>query len=206
MKRLYFLLALITIVLFGESFTSNGHRRPEQFKNDGTITATVDGKAFDFREDNKYTAELKNTAVDKNVFSAEKSDAKLTQVTNALNFHGLNLHDAQGNLYTENIEFHYAFGEGVTGVTVDPKVVLNYEDQQYFNVASETKIEVTKIEWNADRTAFVMSADFDCLMHRWGMPTSPKQAMHLKGKMENINVSVPSWIVTTNPSSQLAQK
>jgi len=197
MQRLYIILLLLTTILVGESFKLRPHRS-EQFKNDGNITATVDGKVFDLRDANKYTAELKNVSIDNAVFSSQKND-KLTRVTAAFKFYGMDFTDRQGNLYSENITVDYNFGDGALGEPTNQRIVMNYEDQQYYNIPSETKITVTKLEWNADKTSFVMSASFDCLVHRWGMPGNAKQALHLTGKMENVNVTVPASVVNTNP-------
>lgn len=167
--------------------------------------AVIDGRVFDTREENKYTAELKNKSGD--IFaSADQKASTLTKVTNSLQFFGTDFKDDDNNVFTESLGIEYTFNEGVMGLQTDQKITLNYDNQKFANIPGETEFKVTKLEWSTDRRYFVMSADFECKMRRWGVPMAAQPIVKIKGKVENINVTVPSWIVLKNPGQQSASR
>lgn len=196
MKRITTLLTLVAIIISAESFKAkHPHTSVNQFKNDGFLVALVDGKPFAIREENKYTAQLANKTYD--IYAR---DPKLTRVANTISFYGNDFKDEDENLFNESIGFEYTFNEGALGEANGMKIVMDYNNQKFYNVSTETKIKITKIEWSADRRNFVMNADFDCKMRKWGVPVEKQPVLKLKGKMENITVSVPSWVVIKNPN------
>lgn len=200
MKRLFTTLALVSMVIIGGSFK---HRQTHlvQFKNDGYFIAVVDAKMFDMRDDNKYSADLSNKSSDVFLGSAPATGApKSTKVMNNISFYGNQFFDESGNTVEERINFEYAFNEGALGEAAERKIMLHFNNEKYFNLPEGTSFKITKMQWSADRRYCVLSADFDCKMRRWGMPAEAQPIVHLKGKMENINVTVPSWIVTKNPN------
>jgi hypothetical protein len=197
MKRIYTLFLLLIIFVAGQSFKRNrGH--VEHYKNEGYLMAVIDGKVFETREENKYTAELKNKSGD--IYApSNQAASSLTKVTTSVNFFGTDFKDDDNNVFTESLGFEYGFNDGATGEPAGSRLTLNYNNQKYYNVAGETNFKITKLEWNSDHRYFVMSADFDCKMRRWGMPASNQPVVKMKGRVENINVTVPSWIVLKTP-------
>ena len=82
---------------------------------------------------------------------------------------------------------------------------MNYNNSKYTSIPTASVIKITKIEWSKDRRYFVMNTDFDCTLRKWGVHSAGQPELRLKGKMENINVSVPAWIMVKNPG-QVAEK
>jgi hypothetical protein len=199
MKRLISLLALVSIIVAGSSFKLK-RAHTEQFKNDGFFMAVIDGKSFEARDENKYTAELRNKSTDRNTIIQPAAGTKLTRVATFINFYGSDLRDDDNNTFTESLGIEYTFNEGSTGDVADQKVILNYNNQRFTSIPGETKIKVSKIQWSSDRRFFTVSGDFDAKMLTWGAPGQAKQTLHVKGKMEDIVVSVPAWIMLKNPS------
>ena len=167
------------------------------FKNDGTLVAMEDGKNFDLRDKDRYHAELvyKTTAIN-------KGNNIVKHVATSILFFGNTIKDDKGNDFKEKLEFEYAFNEGALGEVSDMKLDLNYDRKDYYLIPDLSKISVTSVQWSTDRRSFVMSADFDCVMRKWGYPSDSQPTIKLKGKMENIQVSVPGWINIKNPNQQ----
>jgi hypothetical protein len=204
MKRLVTIILLASVILTGESFKVKHRARPEQYKTEGYLQAVIDGKVFETREDNRYTATLKNKSTDNFSFNNQKG-APLSRVANTISFFGGDFQDADGNIFNESIGFEYTFNDGTLGDAANQRILLNYNNQKYYNVEGSTRFKITKIQWSSDRRNFTMDAEFDCKMRRWGVPFQSQPTVRMKGKMEGINVTVPSWIVTKNPN-QTAEK
>ena len=200
MKRLFTILILATAFMGAESFKIKQHpAHVEQFKNDGYIMAVIDGKVFDVRQENVYTAELKNKSINNPLFNS--STAKISRIANVVNVYGGDFQDANGNIFNESIGFEYTFNNGSLGEGADKSITLNYDNQKFFSVPADSKIKITRINWSPDQRSFAMDADFDCKMRRWGVPAASQPVVHMKGKIENITVTVPSWIVLNTPGS-----
>ena len=196
MKRLFSMFLLCSLLVAGSSFKFKRQAHTEQFKNDGYLMAVIDGKTFQPRDDNKYTAELLNKSADNGALIP--TGAKTTRVATAINFYGTDFKDDDNNTFTESLGFEYTFNEGSSGSVADQKIILNYNNQKFTSIPADTKINVNKIEWSSDRRSFTISADFDTKMKSWGSPAMAQQTLRVKGKMEDITVSVPSWIMLKN--------
>lgn len=193
MKRLFTLICLLSIVFAGSSFKTKRHT--EQFKNDGFLMAVIEGKTFEARDENKYTAELMNKSAESNTLLPQANGGKLTRIATMINFYGSDFKDDDDNTFTESLGFEYTFNEGSLGEAADQKMILSYNNQKFTSIPAETKIKVNKITWSADHRSFTMSADFDTKMKSWGSPAQASQTLHVKGKMEDIVITVPSWIM-----------
>jgi len=205
MKRIFTLFFLISLFVAGSSFKLN-LTRTEQFKNDGYFMAAIDGKVFEARDENKYTASLMNKSLDKNTLVQPSSGMKLTRVATAINFYGADIKDDDNNTFTESVGLEYTFNEGSTGDVADQKVILSYNNQRFTSIPGETQIRVSKLQWSKDRRFFTISGDFDAKMLTWGAPGQAKQTLRVKGKMEDIVVSVPAWIMLKNQPVQTAEE
>jgi hypothetical protein len=196
MKRFFALFLLLSVVAAGSSFKFKAQPRIEQFKNDGYMVASIDGKTFEARDENKYTAELMNKSADTR--SLVPTGGKITRVATMINFYGTDFKDDDNNTFTESLGFEYTFNEGSLGEAADQKIILNYNNQKFTSIPGETKIKINKIQWSTDKRFFTMSADFDTKMKSWGSPAMAQQTLRVKGKMEDITISVPSWIIIKN--------
>jgi len=196
MKRLFTLFFLLTIFIAGSSFKMKPAAHTEQFKNDGYLMAVIDGKTFEARDENKYTAELMNKSNDNSTLI--QTGSKITRVATAINFYGSEYKDEDDNTFTESLGFEYTFNEGSLGETADQRMVLSYNNKKYTSIPSETKMKIHKIQWSSDKRSFTISADFDTKMHSWGSPAMAQQTLRVKGKMEDITITVPSWIIVKN--------
>lgn len=197
MKRSISTFALLSMVILAGSF-KDGPQHLVQFKNDGVFIAVIDGKMFNTRDENRYSAELTNKSAD--VFlGSSATGPKMTRVANTLSFYGNQFFDESGNIAEERISFDYSFKDGILGEAADCKIMLNYDNDKYFSLPEGSSFKITKMMWSADRRYFIMNGEFDCKMRRWGMPAEAQPIVHMKGRLENINVTVPSWIVTKNP-------
>ena len=195
MKRFFTLFILFSIVFAGSSFKLK-RSSTQQFKNDGFLMAVIDGKTFESRDENKYTAELMNKSADNG--QLVPTGSKITRVATAINFYGSDFRDDDNNTFTESLGFEYTFNEGSTGDAADQKMILSYNNQRFVSIPAETKIRINKLQWSSDRRYFTISADFDTKMKSWGSPAMAQQTLRVKGKMEDITVSVPSGIMLKN--------
>src|ERR1019366_8539864 len=100
MKRLFTTFFVVSLVLVGSSFKKHrGH--VEHYKNEGYMMAVIDGRVFETREENKYTAELKNKS--NNDLFANGNATALTKVTTSVNFFGTDFKDDDNNVFTESL-------------------------------------------------------------------------------------------------------
>ncbi len=207
MKRLFTLIFLLSIMVAGSSFKLK-RAHVEQFKNDGYLMAVIDGKAFEAREENKYTAELMNKSADSKTLLASASGSRLTRVATMVNFYGSDFKDDDNNTFTESLGFEYTFNEGSLGEAADQKMILSYNNQKFISIPAETKISINKVEWSSDKRSFTLSANFDTKMKSWGSPAQASQTLRVKGRMEDIVISVPSWIMLKNsvPTADAEEK
>lgn len=197
MQRLFNPIIFILILVITASFeTRLAPADKEVMKKDGYFTAMVDGKYFTVRNENRYNSELVNQSTDQTMRTPTGTQ-KLTRLVNHISFYGNQFFDESGNLAEERINFEYNFDENAVGKIQDGKIMLHFNNDKYYNLPNETKFVVTKRQWSPDRRFFLLTAEFDCQMRRWGLPASSQEIVRLKGKMENISVTVPSWAITS---------
>ena len=183
MNHLLKAFTLIAIVVFADSFKL-ANQADTHFKSEGYFTAKIDGKLFDSRSQDRSTAEV--TA------AAGKSNADIM-------FFGNDYFDSHGNLCQESLEFKYAFNGTATASLDDQKIIFQFDNQKFLSIPGQTKIHITQIHYNADKTALVVSADFEGKMLQWVAPGQSQPIVHVKGKMENINVTIP----TLSPTAEV---
>ena len=197
MQRYYTPLLLIIIFFSTVSFESRRETiRNGSYKKDGFFTAMVDGQYFTVREQNKYNTELVMRSAELATQSTSGTQ-KITRLINQISFYGNQFFDESGNTAEERINFEYAFNENIQGRVEGAKVMLHYNNDKYYNLPEETNFTIVKKQWSPDRRYFLLTADFDCKMRRWGIPAASQEVVRLKGRMENITVTVPTWSVTS---------
>jgi len=185
MNTLLKTLMLTAILFFAGSFKSGTPGNTANYKNDGYFMASIDGRFFDSRSHDRYTAEvIHKTSGDKDELSTD------------LTFYGNDYFDQSGNMFQESLELKYAFNESATGNVASQKIVFQFNNQKFLSIPGETRIHVTKMQFTADKSAFVMSADFEGKMLKWVGPGEDQSIIRVKGKMENIHVSFPVPVKT----------
>ena len=112
MKRFLTLFFLLSIIVAGSSFKLKRNAHVEQFKNDGYLTAIIDGKSFQAREDNKYTAELMNKSAESNNLIASANGGKLTRVATMVNFYGSDFKDDDITLLPKALDLNTLLTKG----------------------------------------------------------------------------------------------
>ena len=188
MNKLLKTFSLAALFALTASVSSSAQGTAPQYKNDGLFTARIDGKNFVSRGHDKYTAAVSNQSD----YSKHEQGADLT-------FFGGKFYDANGNAFEESLEFKYAFSEATTGDVSGQKIVFQFDNQKFLSIPGQTKIHITQVHYNADRTALVVSADFEGKMLQWVAPGQSQPIVHVKGKMENINVTIP----TLSPTAEV---
>ncbi|MFN8300613.1 MAG: hypothetical protein U0T75_16040 [Chitinophagales bacterium] len=186
---------LLLLVIVSSGFRSQ--RPPEDdnghYKNNGYFFAILNGNMFEMRDDDKYRAELVNK-------TGSMKDDKLSRAATSLIFYGNDFKDENGKLFTENVEMEYTFDNGALGEPHDLKIEAHYDKQDFYHIPEATRFKIIKIDWSDDHTNFLLSADFDCKMRRWGFPAESQPTIRIKGRMVNINVTVPSWVKIKDPT------
>jgi len=157
-------LAFAAIFLFAASLKSGQSTDANRFKSEGYFTASIDGRPFDTRTYDRYTAEV-----------TKDDNAKSTDLT----FFAGNHYDQNGNLFEESLQFN---------------------QQKFISIPGQTKIKITQVRRSTDGSSLYVSATFDGKMTQWVAPGQAAPIIHVKGKMENINVSLPA---PTTPSASL---
>ncbi len=186
MKNLVKTFALAGLFLFAASLKNGQGADSPQFKNEGHFSASIDGKRFDSR--NKYTAEVVN-----------RSEYSKHEQSTALTFFGGTYYDQSGNSFEESLQLQYAFADATVGNVSGQKIVFHFNNQKFLSIPGQTKIRVTNVHYNADRTAMILSAEFEGKMLEWVKPGESQPIVNVKGKFENINVTVP----TSAPTAQV---
>ena len=178
-------LAFAAIFLFAASLKSGQSTDANRFKSEGYFTASIDGRPFDTRTYDRYTAEV-----------TKDDNAKSTDLT----FFAGNHYDQNGNLFEESLQFKYALNEASVGDASNQKIVFQYNQQKFISIPGQTKIKITQVRRSTDGSSLYVSATFDGKMTQWVAPGQAAPIIHVKGKMENINVSLPA---PTTPSASL---
>ena len=166
-------------MLFAESFKSTRSTEAAMPNIADNYFIKIDGYPFDARMQNNYNVHL-------------SSDAK----TANLSFIGNDVRDKKGNHNAQRIDVQYAFN-GSTGEVVADKVVFEFNKQKFYNIAGNTKVNVTKMEWSADKKSFVMSAEFTCRVKKSSVTDDILPELNIVGKIDNVTVEVPADGVKT---------
>jgi hypothetical protein len=182
-------LTLVAIFFFAASLKSGQKTDASRFKSDGYFTASIDGSAFDTRSYDRYTAEVTN-----------ESDYAKGEKSTDLTFYAGNHYDQNGNLFEESLQFKYALTASTIGDALGQKIVFQYNQQKFISIPGQTKIKITQVRYSTDHSSMYVSATFDGKMTQWAAPGQPQAIIHVKGRMENINVSLPAG---TLPSASL---
>ena len=166
-------------------------RQEDEQTYKGIFTATIDGKNFQVQEDQLFRGLLMNKPASK--------DGKIPArtVISAM-FNGQSYNLSEDKLFTENIQFEMAYEDGKTGQPSYYALAMQFQSGKYFLVKEQSKLNITQFTWETDKKHFRISADYDCKMRSWESPADGVKDISLKGKMSNIRITVPSWLVAKN--------
>jgi len=101
MKKLFTCFVVIAIFICCNSFATEGYR--DLYKDEGTISATINGKTFQLRETGYYRAMLVTK-----VNASAASGRQLSRTAASLIFYGVDTAEA-GRAFSESITIEYTF-------------------------------------------------------------------------------------------------
>ena len=181
MRTLTFIFSLVVYLLL------TSFQQPDA----ASFYATVDGKVFQLQEDQLFRGLVMN--------KAGSMDGRIpTRAVISTSFNGPSYDMSKDRLFNENIQFEMKYEPDKTGEPEMYAVAMQYESANYFIVKEQSKITITQFDWESDKKHFRLSADFNCKLRSSGAPADGKKDIALKGKMNNIRVTVPSWIQAKN--------
>lgn len=185
MKSIKFLLLSVVFIC-----TCSFKQEDEQTYR-GSFTATIDGKNFQIQEDQLFRGLLMN----KNASMDGRIPART--VISAM-FNGQSYNLSEEKLFTESIQFEMGYEDGKTGQPAYYALAMQFQSDKYYLLKDQSKMNISQFSWESDKKHFRISADFDCKMRSWGYPADGIKDVSLKGKMNNIRITVPSWLVAKN--------
>jgi len=162
-----------------------------QGDDQGAFYATIDGKPFQLRSDQLFRGLVSNKAGSMDGREPAKTVISAT-------FNGPSYNAAEGRLFNENIAVEINYEADKKGEAKTYTLGMQYQSGNYYTVKELSKLTVTQFEWESDKKHFHFSADFNCKLRSWGAPADGKKDISLKGKMTNIRVTVPSWVIAKN--------
>lgn len=174
------LLTLITLSSFMQD---------ESVKN--SFSATVDGKKFQVQDDQLFRGLL----INKNA-SADGKIPERTVISAIFNGELQNVSDEK--TFAENIQFEINYEDGKTGEPSYYALALQHQSGKYYLLKDQSKLTVTQFVWESDKKHFRISAEFNCKMRSWDTSSDKAKDVNVKGKMENIRITVPSWLAVKN--------
>ncbi len=151
------------------------------FSNAGTgkspFTAKIDGCKFDLKKNSKYTAQL-------------SADGKTAIVT----FYGNDIYDQQGKPHAQKLNVEYTITDGQAVVK---SVVLEFNEQKFYNIPGTALPNISKIEWSKDKKSLVLTANFDCQVQKPQTSEMFEGIIGIQGSIENVKVDVSTEDVAT---------
>jgi hypothetical protein len=139
-----------------------------RIKNDKGYTARIDGLFFNARDNNNYTAQLQNTN------------------TVCINFLGNSTKDKSGKFYKQVITLECSL---VNDKLTPLRVVYDFAGKKYLGHESDIKLEVAKLEWNASKTGFALTAKLESVVKR-PYDDGLMVVMNIKSRMADLDVVV----------------
>lgn len=182
MKPLIMAAAITLSLLFSPAVEEYGDE-----KTVGSFTATIDNKAFKLREDQLYRGLLMTKSASMDGRTPSRTVINTT-------FNGSSYDLDTGHSFSETVQFEIGYEGEKTGEPSNYAVALQYNSTNYFMIPDGSKISITQFSWESDKKHFMMSAEFNCKMRSFGYPADNKPDVTLKGKMNDIRITVPSWI------------
>jgi hypothetical protein len=199
MQKLFISLSFISALLLLSSFKPEAYR--DSYKDTGTLGATVNDEAFTVREKEYYRAMLLSKT------NALAIASERTVYITSLQFFGNEIMAPDSSMFTPDITVAYTFNrEAPEGDVANLSIELHHNFGTYYLMPGDNVFKVTHVEWSADKTHLLLSAEYDCEMRKQGFPIEMQPIARLKGTLTNIDVSVPPWIAgKLNTQASLGQ-
>jgi hypothetical protein len=181
-------ICTLTILLVTLLSGFSSFKTPEDDgKDKGAFSAMIDGKAFQLKPEDLMHGILVNKSGSMDGRSSKRTVINVT-------FSGPSYDRKDGTPFNETVQFEMNYETQKLGEPAIYSVALQYASTDYSMIKEQSKVHITQITWEPDHKHFRMAADFDCKMRSWGYPMDNKKDVSLKGKMNNIRITVPSWI------------
>lgn len=151
------------------------------FSNAGVnkaLDAKIDGCKFDLKKTSKYVAHL-------------SPDGKTASVT----FHGNDILDKQGKAHAQKLNVEYALSDA--GEATVKSVVLEFNEQKFYNIPGSALPNVSKIEWSKDKKSLVLTASFDCKVQKPQTSEQYEGIIGIQGSIEKVKVDAASGDIAT---------
>lgn len=158
---------------------------------EGGFVATIDGKAFKLRQGQLFRGLVANK-------QGTMDGREPARTVVAATFNGPEANQEEGRLVNEAILVEINYEPDKMGAYDNFSLAMQFESGNYYTLKDQSKLNVTQFEWEGDRKHFLLSADFNCKMRSWGAPADGKKDLALKGRMNNIRITVPSWVTAKN--------
>lgn len=167
------------------------HRLEDEDKDKGSFFATVDGKVFQLREDQLFRGLLINKPG-----SMDGTTPARTVIS--VNFNGNSYDLNGGKIFSESVSVEIVYKGESLGAQENYALALQYASTNYYMLKEQMNLSINEFTWESDKKHFRLSAEFNCKMRSWGYPSDGKKDVTLKGRMNNIRITVPSWLVQKN--------
>ena len=167
------MLCLSIVLLLGSSFKGKETRDAAMPNIADNYFIKIDGYPFDAKTANNYSVQLVNNG--KSLL---------------LSFYGNDVKDKAGNVNPQRMDVQYAF-TGTTGVLMPEQVSFEFDKQKFFSTRGTARVNVTRLEWSADRKSFVMSAEFGGKVKKSSLIEDVLPVLNFRGNITNVVVDVP---------------
>ncbi|HLP21088.1 MAG TPA: hypothetical protein VK174_12335 [Chitinophagales bacterium] len=104
--------------------------------------------------------------------------------------------DVNGKQFNEGIQFEILYEDIKEGEPEVYTVSLHYGSDLYSVLKKEGSLVVTDLKPEPGQQAFRISAVFNCKMRSWAAAYEKKEDVVLEGKIQNVLVNVPGWMVS----------
>ncbi|MCX6199753.1 MAG: hypothetical protein NTY88_11125 [Bacteroidetes bacterium] len=163
----------------------------DSYKETGFLNATVNAHSFELREKDFYRAML----VKKSNPLATSPESKNRTVA-CLTFFGNDTSTADHSPFSENLSIEFNFSNLSEAEVNNAIVELHYDMADYYILPEENHFAISKTNWSADKSYFLLDAQFEFHLRKQGFPFESQPVVTLKGNLRDVNVSVPPWIAS----------
>ncbi|MCW5909189.1 MAG: hypothetical protein KIS94_15090 [Chitinophagales bacterium] len=181
------LIVLLTAVLSLCSFTIGN---PEDLERNASFSATINGTPFKLRDDQLFRGVLVNRA------GSMDGRVPARTVINTV-FNGSSGTTSANALFSESIQFETGYAPDKTGEPAYYNISMFCQSKTYYVMKEQSKVTITHFTWETDRKHFLVSVEFDCKMKSYENAEKANE-ITLKGKMQNIRITVPGWLAAQN--------
>lgn len=189
MKTFFMSTFMLGVFIMCLAFTPSMYM--DTYKETGFLNASVNAKNFELRQKDFYRAML----VKKSNPLATSPEAKNRTVA-CLTFFGNDTLTEDHSPFSENLSIEFNLTNSSEAEKNNAMVELHYEMADYYLLPEENQFVVSKTNWSADKSYFLLDAQFEFHLRKQGFPYESQPVVTLKGNLRDVNVSVPPWIAS----------